>query len=209
MFGSRRTSPPTPTLEQVRKRASLLVIDDFDFAYESLFERDGYHIQRWAEVVNLSQLTDSNFDVILLDLHGVGLRESPEMQGLGILRSVKDVNPTQLVVAYTSQQWGAKSQAFFALADAVLEKDDEYVDFKAQVDELLMRRYTAGYFINRMNEVLGDQAIHAPKAISRATAAINRGSTTKLKEYLTSRLIDQITVDRVIAIIGIAITVLR
>ena len=205
----RRNTPSSleqPTLEEVRKKASILVIDDHEFAYQSLFERDQYHIQRWPDVVNLSQLTDSSFDVILLDLHGVGLKESPEMQGLGILRSIKDTNPTQLVVAYTSQEWGAKAQNFFILADAVLAKDDDYVAFKAKVDEMLLRRFTPGYFIARMNETLGAQAIRVPKAVAIATSAIQHQSTEKLNSYLVKNITDQITIDRVLAIIGIALS---
>lgn len=201
--------PPQRSLEDVRKTARLLVIDDLIFGYEGLFERDGYHIQRWTDVVNMSHLTDSNFDVILLDLHGVGVQESPELQGLGILKSVKATNPTQLIVAYTAQEWGPKTQTFFALADAVLAKDDPYVDFKDKVDELLMRRYTPGYFISRMNETLGDQAIYAPKVVPKAIRAINRGSSDGLKKYLEERAIEQITVDRILSIAGIAIGLLH
>jgi DNA-binding response OmpR family regulator len=209
MFGNSYAVPQPPSLEQVRKDASVLVIDDHEFAYQGLFERDGYHIQRWPEVVNLSQLTDSSFDVILLDLHGVGLRESPEMQGLGILRSIKAANTTQLVVAYTSQEWGAKAQTFFSLADAVLAKDDEYIEFKEKVDELLLRRYTPGYFIERMNEALGDQAIRVPQAVKKATQSMQGKSTDRLKRYLSEQLNDQVTVDRVLAIISIAIAVIK
>ncbi len=32
------------------KRARLLVIDDADFPYLSLFERDGYTMEKWADV---------------------------------------------------------------------------------------------------------------------------------------------------------------
>lgn len=209
MFKRNRPKPFEPLpFEEIRKRATLLVIDDSEFGYQELFERDQYHIQRWPEVQTLSQLTDSNFDLILLDLHGVGLREDPQLQGLGILRSIKDRNPTQLVVAYTSHEWGARAQEFFALADAVLEKDDPYVTFKRAVDDLLSRRYTPGYFIGRINQVLGDQAILVPEAVAQATKAIQRRTTTAIRSYLGSRITDQLTVDRVIAIIGIAISIL-
>jgi hypothetical protein len=106
--------------------------------------------------------------LILLDLHGVALRESPELQGLGILEHVRSENPTQLIVAYSAKPWGASFQRFFTLADAVLEKDDPYVKFKSTVDQLLARRYTQGYFITRMNEALADQAILVPRAVGKA-----------------------------------------
>lgn len=59
-------------LEAIRKQAKILVIDDQEPPMLTLFKRDGYHIERWAEIENLSRLTDGNYDVILLDIQGVG-----------------------------------------------------------------------------------------------------------------------------------------
>jgi hypothetical protein len=57
----------------LRKRAKILVIDDQALPAQRLFERDGYHFERWAQIKNLSQLTDNHYDIILLDVQGVGL----------------------------------------------------------------------------------------------------------------------------------------
>lgn len=67
---------PEPDIETLRKRARLLVVDDHAFPHTRLFTRDGYHVERWPEIKNLSQLTDGHFDLILLDLQGVGLNVS-------------------------------------------------------------------------------------------------------------------------------------
>jgi hypothetical protein len=68
----RRASPlgAEPDIEALRKRAKILVIDDHELPAQQLFERDGYHFERWPEIKNLSQLTDGHYDVILLDLNG-------------------------------------------------------------------------------------------------------------------------------------------
>jgi hypothetical protein len=66
------------SIEQVRKQARVLVIDDHVFPAEKTFTRDGYHFERWAYVKNLSQLTDGHYQLILLDVQGVGLAESPD-----------------------------------------------------------------------------------------------------------------------------------
>lgn len=203
-----RQALSSPSLDEIRKRSQLLVIDDHAFAYESLFKRDEYHITRWATVKNLSQLTDHHFDLILLDLHGVALKESPDQQGLGLLKHIKDASPAQLVVAYTAVAWSASFHEFFGLADAVLEKGDEYVTFKATVDRLLQRKYSEGYFISRMNATLGDDAANAPLAVKKALRSIRSGNTASLSRYLRSRVKDEVTVDRALAVIGIAISVL-
>lgn len=199
----------TPPLEEVRKRARLLVIDDHDVPFLRLFERDGYHVERWSRVENISQLTDNHFDLILLDLHGVGLNESPSLQGLGVLEHIKNSNPTQLVVAYSAQPWSASFRDFFAMADSVLDKGADYLRFKETVDRLLLSRYSAGFFVARMNELLGDQAIFVPRAVGKASRALRRGDTADLARYLSARIKDEATVERVISVIGIAITVLK
>jgi CheY-like chemotaxis protein len=208
MWWSAPEATSAPSLEEVRKKANILVIDDQTFPPERLFRRDGYHIKRWPKIENLSQLTDNFFDLVLLDLHGVGLAESPQRGGLGILQHIKQRSPTQLVIAYSAQPWNISNRDYFALADAVLDKGVDYVDFKEKVDELLLRRYSVGYFINKMNQELGDAAANAPKAVPKALRAIRTGSTQRLRRYLEKTLQEPATVDRVIAIIGIAASLL-
>ena len=204
-----RPEVKAPSLETVRKTAKVVVIDDQSFPAERLFKRDGYHIERWSKVENVSQLTDSHFDIILLDLHGVGLQESPERQGLGILQHVKQRNPTQLVVAYSAQPWNISNRDYFALADGVLEKGSDYLIFKETVDELLLRRYSVGYFIYKMNQELGDSAASAPKAVPKALQAIRQDNVNKLRVYLEKTIQDKKTIDRVLTVIGIAVKVSR
>jgi len=198
-----------PSLEDVRKTAQLLIVDDHAVPFQTLFERDGYHIQRWPKIENVSQLTDNHFALILLDLHGVGLKESPTLQGFGVLQHIKQRNPTQLVVAYSAQPWNASFREFFAMADAVLDKTNDYLAFKEQVDSLLLRRYTPGFFISKVNETLGDQVVLAPKVVPKALRAIRTGDASGLRRYLGGHLQDQITVDRVLAIVSIAISLLK
>src|ERR1022692_2980561 len=105
-----------PDIETLRKRGKILVIDDHDLPAQVLFERDGYHFERWPEIKNLSQLTDGHYEIILLDLQGVGLNESPDMQGLGILRHIKKSNPAQIVIAYSAQPQKISARSFLDFA---------------------------------------------------------------------------------------------
>jgi hypothetical protein len=78
----KQTWPETP-FEEIKKRARLLVIDDDVFAYCELFKRDGYAIDQWSDVEDLNKLENGIFDLILLDIQGVGKTISPSEQGLG------------------------------------------------------------------------------------------------------------------------------
>jgi CheY-like chemotaxis protein len=112
-----------PDVEALRKRAKILVIDDQALPAQRLFDRDGYHFERWAQIKNLSQLTDNHYDIILLDVQGVGLNESPELQGLGILAHIKRSSPAQAVIVYSAQAQKLSMRPFIDMADAVLDKE--------------------------------------------------------------------------------------
>lgn len=205
----RQQPAPPPSLESVRKRARVLVIDDHVLPAQKSFERDGYHFERWAEIKNLSQLTDGHYDLILLDVQGVGLNEDPQYQGLGILRHIKQRNPAQSVIVYSSQPQKISAVEFTVLADAVLDKGMSYVEYKEHVDALLLRRATEGYFIAAMNRDLADGAVLAPKAVQKALKAIRTGKTGPLETYLRDRLPDAKQVDRIIKIVAIGINAVR
>lgn len=204
----RRSSREPPSLQDIRKRAQLLVIDDHAVPFMKLFERDGYHIQRWTKIENLSDLTERRFDLILLDLHGVAVKDSPAQQGLGVLKHVKETDPTQLVIAYSAQDWSPSASEFFAKADAVLDKTAQYIDYKATVDRLLTRRFSEGYFLAVMNQILGDTVALVPRAVPKALRALRRGNSSGLDAYLRSHIHDEVTVDRVLGVIGIGISLL-
>lgn len=113
MFGwfSKKTETPIVLpeipLEEIRKRARLLVIDDQGFNYKPLFEKDGYMLTEWRDVEDLTKLEDNSFDVILLDVNGVGKLISNE-QGLGVLQHIRETSPTQLVIAFSNAKFDLK-----------------------------------------------------------------------------------------------------
>jgi CheY-like chemotaxis protein len=197
-----------PDIEVLRKRAKILVIDDQALPAQRLFQRDGYHFERWPQIRNLSQLTDGFYDIILLDLQGVGLNESPDLQGLGILAHIKQSNPAQAVIAYSAHSQKISLRPFIDMADAVLDKDASYVQYKEKVDNLLRERATPGYFIAAINRELGPKAALVPEVVPRALRAFRKRSTRSLETYLRDNLSDAKQVDRILTIISIGIGVL-
>lgn len=205
MFERNTTTAPV-TIEQVRKKARVLVIDDLDFPYQTMFTRDGYHFERWATIVNLSQLVDGHFDLILLDIQGVGLEEDPQLEGLGILKYIKETNPAQMVILYSAQPQSVSSLDILMLADAVLEKGINYTGYVKHVDDLLMRRTSPAYFISTMNQALGDHAYNAPKAVIKAKKALRRRNVAGFKDYMQQTVLDRATVDTAVGIIALGIS---
>jgi len=178
------------------------VIDDQAFPHIVLFKKDGYTVQQWKDVEDLASLENGDFDLILLDLLGVGRKHSSD-EGLGILKHIRDRSPAQIVVAYSNADIPLSSQPFFRDADAVLHKTRaDYVEFKRTVDDLLDRRFSLGFYLDRIGATLGDAAPQAPKARKKARQAILTANTESLQRYLMRRIDDELTVDRVIALAG-------
>jgi CheY-like chemotaxis protein len=202
VFQLRDQAWPTVPHEEIVRRARVLVIDDSDFAYMPLFERDGYTIQQWNDVSDLGALETGEFDLILLDLKGVGLKESAD-EGFGILNHIRETSPAQIVIAYSNSDLSLAYQPFFRNADAVLHKTQtDYVEFKRTVNSLLDQRFSEGFYIGRIERELGELVASAPKTVKKAKKAMVSGKTESLKRYLSSRVEDGITIERVIAIVG-------
>ena len=208
MFNS-RPLPAAPDLETARKNARVLVIDDQEWPYQDLLQRDGYHIERWPEVRNLSQLTDGHYNLILLDIQGVGLAESQRLQGLGILEHIKSTNPAQSVIVYSSKSQKPSANKYLSMADKVFDKADQYTDFKSEIDSLIVNRTSFDYFVAVMNKELGADAARAPKAVHYALKAARSGSTDKLSGYLDRVLTNGSQITTILGIVAAGVKVVR
>jgi hypothetical protein len=206
VFWSRPTWPEV-SQDIVRPRARLLVIDDRDFPYLELFERDSYNIKKWNDVDNLKELESGAFDVILLDLHGVGKAQSAE-QGLGVLRHLRLAAPSQVILAYSDADWSLKYQEFFRLADSVLSKSSDYVDFKRAVDAAIKKRFSLEFYVERIASVVGTDASSARDFSSSAQKAILTRKPAKLEKYLLRVGLDQQKVATAMSIAQTAIAIL-
>jgi CheY-like chemotaxis protein len=188
--------------DEIVRRARILVIDDGEFAYMPLFEKDGYTIEQWSDVTDLGALEGEDFDLILLDLKGVGVAQSSD-EGFGILKHIRETSPAQIVIAYSNSDLSLAYQPFFHDADAVLHKSQtDYVEFKRTVNQLLDQRFSMGFYLTRVQGELGDYQANAPRTVKKAEKAILSGNTAGLRRYLTAKVEDAVTVDRVIAVVG-------
>jgi hypothetical protein len=94
------------------------------------------------------------------------------------------------------------------MADGVLAKTADYVDFKRKVDELLSQRFELGFYIGRVRGELADYAAELPGLPKRAEKAILTGNTAKLRRYLSRHIDNPAAVDQAINIVGVAIGIL-
>jgi DNA-binding response OmpR family regulator len=208
MFWFLRREWPSISVEEIRKRSRLLVIEDQEFPYESLFVRDGYNLEKWHDVERLSDVEGGKYDLLLLDPQGVGRQESAE-QGFGVLKYLRANCPTLVIVAYSNAEWGLKYQDFFKLADAVLPKSADYVEFKARVDELLTRRFSLGFYITRVLREATPYDVDPNRLEGLTRRAILGRNPKKLRKYLEATIANAATVEHILSIVKMAIGILE
>lgn len=193
-------------LEEIIRRAQILVVDDEDFPYATLFRREGYNVTKWRDVSKISEIEQGKFDVVLLDLQGIGRKLSAD-QGLGVLRHIKKARPSQVIVAYSNADWPVKYQPFFDKADRVLSKSADYVDFKREVDELLQEHFSVGFHRDRIRRVLAEAGLSGWRVNRLVDKSIRERDLAKLEKYLAARGLNTDDVQVVLGLVQVAIGV--
>ena len=193
--------------EIIKRRSNILVIDDDEFPYLTLFKKDEYKIEKWSDIKNLNKLENCYYDVILLDIQGVGGEHSKE-EGLGILKHIKEVSPSQIVIAYSNADWSLKYQAFFDLADEKLSKGLDYTEFKRAVDYQLKRCFSYEYYEKKILEVIGN-GNGQKQLINSIKKSIKRNDTRMFEIYLERLRLDSKKIVMVLEILSHAISIYK
>jgi CheY-like chemotaxis protein len=184
------------------------VIDDAEFPYISLFRRDGYAIDKWNDIQDLTKLESGDYDIILLDIQGVGLEES-ENQGLGVLEHLKKVSPAQIIVAYSNADYALELKRFFDLADATLDKRSDYVDFKQEIDRMLVRRFSLEHYVDTITHAATRSGVELDELPERAREAILQQRPKELRKYLERHDVDGATVQTLLSLAQAAMSMLQ
>ena len=203
----RRPKWPTLSIEQIRGRARILIVDDQPFVYAELFRRDGYNVEHWLDVHRLNDLTQAVYDIVVLDISDIGMAISAD-GGLGVLRHIKDRNPTQIVVAYSAKAWELKYKGLFDRADAAIDKSVDYVDMKAKLDELLVKKFSLGFYLDRVSDVARADGADSVKLRAAAERAIMRGDSRLLERYARQHVTDVEAANTILQVAQVAIGVM-
>ncbi len=165
-------------------------------------------IEQWADVEDLPKIERNFYDIILLDVQAVGKQLSSK-QGLGVLEHIRKTAPAQIVIAFSNADYSLKYQEFFKMADRVLSKGADYVDFKRQVDELLRSRFSLGFYIEKVLSVVGSNVDDEGRLERETRKAILRNNPQKLRKYLIEKISDEGTLQAVLSVVNLAIEVAK
>jgi len=200
---------PLP-LEELRKRTRILVIDDDESSFPfELLKKEGYSIDYWPKVENLSKLEEGFFDIIILDIQGVAQNYSRE-DGLGILEHIKQRNPSQVVVAFSGQSFDLSKNRFWKMADDSLSKPVDVTKCKRLIDDIIVNKITLSHYWSLVTDILTKEGVSAKQIASiedKVTRALERKDREAVSEIMKSAL-DKADVGVRIAAIVIKISAL-
>ncbi len=194
-----------PPLPELRRRTRIVVIDDEPDSFPvALLRKEGYAIEQWEAVENMSDLTDGKFDIIFLDIHGVAKHLSEE-DGLGIIEHVKHLQPYQIVVAFSGDSYDLSKNRFFAMADDTLAKPIDVAKCKELVDRLIEAKHRPDYYWGRIVECLRKSgvSVRRMKALEKQFAkALRKKDENAALQVFKTVVSDPETLKTVIAIGG-------
>jgi CheY-like chemotaxis protein len=153
-------------IEEIKKRIKIVVIDDDEasFPYQ-LLRSSGYTIEWWEKVDDrgLERLERNQFDIIILDLNDIASPDISSTDGIGILERLKEVNPTQIIVAFSGQAYDIEKTQFFVTADDTLSKPVDFVKAKNLIDRIIDQKITISYFWTSISSYLTKENINKRK----------------------------------------------
>lgn len=156
---------PKHSFEDIKKKLKILVIDDEDTFPVDLFRQNGYTIEKWDLVQDYNRLEKGEYDIIVLDIVGIAQHISDE-DGMGILESLKNVNPSQIIIAYSIQKFDLSKQKFFKLADDTISKPSKFTTIKQKIDNQITTRFSVKSTLEQLRKSLTDNNI-TPKEIKK------------------------------------------
>lgn len=147
-------------LDKIKERANILFIDDQKVDLIETLQLEGWHVEYWSDVRSLSDLESGKFDIIFLDIGGIGKEYSPEDEGFGILSRVKKVNPSVLVVAYSGRTFDVTKSQFWSIADDSLSKSAGAIDAIELLEGLLCKKFNTSLLWKDLSSILSSNNVN-------------------------------------------------
>jgi DNA-binding NarL/FixJ family response regulator len=129
--------------EQLVRRSRLLIIDDEEPELIEDLKGAGFSVDYKADVDKTNQTIFERqiYDLVLLDFGNVGKAFGGD-EGLSLLKYIKRVCPSTVVLTYTSKSLPTAHADFYRLADGTLSKDAGIQDSTEKIEEGLRRAWS-------------------------------------------------------------------
>ncbi|ALD22267.1 response regulator [Hymenobacter sp. DG25A] len=134
--------------EKAKLKARIAFVDDEEVNYVNRLQKDGYNVAYWEDIENIDDFANKGYNVVVLDIQGIGKTISESSEGWGILKYLKNTYPHIVVIMYTGADWSItkfKNQA--DQADDFIGKDFDYLDFKYTLDTNIKKAFSNKYHL--------------------------------------------------------------
>jgi DNA-binding response OmpR family regulator len=132
--------------DTIKLKCRIAIVDDEEIPHVKRLQQDGYNVTEFSDIEEMDGFIRKKYNVVVLDIQGVGKTLSPETEGWGILKYLKHECPHTVILVFTGADWSItkyKSQA--DLADDFIGKDLEFLDFKAKLDAAIKKAFSIKY----------------------------------------------------------------
>ncbi len=142
-------------MDRLKFKCRIAFVDDEEQPYVERLQKDGYSITPMEDIENIDSFMRNQYQVVILDIQGVGKKLSPDSEGWGVLKYIKKTYPHTVVIMYTGADWSiTKYQDLASLADDFIGKDLEFLDFKTKIDAGIKKAFSFKYHFDVEKQIM-------------------------------------------------------
>jgi len=138
------------TFDQIKKRIRILVVDDDKSHFPiKAFKDNNYNIDYWSKITseNMHRIVDGDYDILILDMHGVASKDVSSNGGVGLLKYFKQSNPAIYILVFSNYEFSINDcKEIQQYSDDMLQKPVEYVTCSPVVDSIIKDKFNAKRF---------------------------------------------------------------
>jgi DNA-binding NarL/FixJ family response regulator len=173
--------------KQIKQRIKILLIDNDKSLNVEQFNEEGYSMEYWPKVKSLKELNQGNYDIIILDIKDVA-KDYSEEDGFGVLKSIKQNNPHQIVIAFSAHSYDFSKKKFWDMADEAIDKPAGFIEMKEVLDNVILKSFNAKEDIRKLRTRIVDINLSR-----RQLYIIEKRIATSIKKQNQLRLDDVLT----------------
>ncbi len=130
----------------IKFKARIAFVDDEEIGHVKRLQKDGYNIADYSDIDNIDDFLRKKYHVIVLDIQGVGTSIAGAKGGWGVLEYIKREAPHLVIIMFTGADWSVtKYKSQVDIADDIIGKDVEYLDFKSKLDAAIRKAFSARF----------------------------------------------------------------
>jgi len=151
---------PLVSIDELKRKIRIVVIDDDkdSFPIESIQDY-GFSIEYWDKLNSTrhKRLENQEFDIIILDIKGIIDKDLGDYDGLDILKSLKEKNREQIIIAFSGSKYDISKGEFWKKADGFMKKPIGTLEIKEELENIFEKYFTNNNLIKKLKSILEEE----------------------------------------------------